>query len=97
MIPIVIVVAVIPIVLGAPAMTVFIPPPMPVSPAILARFVQFMTSVVRLLALSPMMLDGFMKTMIGPRDTPLAIILIRAQTRSAGEQQEPGQRSAGQG
>jgi hypothetical protein len=90
-ITVVIVVAVIPVVLGAPAVPVFIPPAVSVSPAILACFVQFMTSVVRLLALPAMMLDGFMKTMIGPCDTSLAIV-VSAQTRCAGEQQEPGQR-----
>ena len=91
-----IVVVVIIVVLGVPAMTVFIPPAMTVSPAILARFVQFMTSVVCLLALPAMMLDGFMKTVIGLGDTPLAIILIGAQTRCAGEQQESRQRRTGQ-
>jgi hypothetical protein len=91
----VIVVVIIKVVLGAPAMPVFIPPTVTVAPAVLACFVQFMTSVVRLLALSAMMLDGFMKTMIGLRDTSLAIV-VSAQTRCAGEQQKTGQRSTGQ-
>jgi hypothetical protein len=94
-IAVVIVVVIIKVVLGAPAMPVFIPPTVTVGPAVLACFVQLMTSVVRLPALSAMMLDGFMKTMIGLRDTSLAIV-VSAQTRCAGEQQESSQRSTGQ-
>jgi hypothetical protein len=34
--------------------------------------------------------------MIGPRNAPLASVVIGAQTRSAGEEQESRQRGAGQ-
>jgi hypothetical protein len=91
-----IVVAVVPIVIGVPPMPVFVPPTVKVRKAILARFVQFMASVVRLLALAPMMFDGLMKTMIGPGDAPLASIVIGAQTRCAGEEQKARQRCASQ-
>jgi hypothetical protein len=91
-----IVVMVVPIVLGVPTMLVFIPPAMRTVPTILARFVQFMASVVRLLTLTPVMFDGFMKTMIGPGDAPLASIVISAQTRCAGEEQKARQRGASQ-
>jgi hypothetical protein len=95
-IAVMIVVVVVPIAIGMPTMLVFIPPTMSAVPAILARLVQFMASVVRLPALTPMTLDGFVKMMIGPRDAPLASVVIGAQTRSAGEEQESRQRGAGQ-
>jgi hypothetical protein len=74
-------------------MPIFIPPTFVAVPAVLARFMQLRTRMIRLPALAPMMLDGFMKTMIGLRDTPLADVVIGAQTRRTGEKQEPGKRS----
>jgi len=91
-----IVIVVVPIVVGVPTVPVFVPPLVKVRKAILARFVQFMASVVRLLTLTPMMFDGYMKTMIGPGDPPLASIVIGAQTRCAGEEQKARQRGASQ-
>jgi hypothetical protein len=91
-----IVVVVVPIAFGAPAMLVFIPPTMIATPAIFTSLVQFMASVFRLTALAAMMLDGFMKTMVGLGDAPLAVIVIGAQTRGAGKEQESGQRGASQ-
>ena len=84
MVAVMIVIAVVPIVVGVPTMPVFVPPPVKVRKAIFARFVQFMAGVVRLLTLTPMMFDGYMKTMIGPGNAPLASIVIGAQTRRAG-------------
>jgi hypothetical protein len=95
-IAVMIVVVVVPVAIGMPTMLVFIPPTMSAVPTILARLVQFMASVVRLPALTPMTLDGFVKMMIGPRNAPLASVVIGAQTRSAGEEQESRQRGAGQ-
>jgi hypothetical protein len=95
-IAVMIVIVVVPIVVGVPPMPVFVPPLVKVRKAILARFVQFMASIVRLLTLTPMMFDGFMKTMIGPGDAPLASIVIGAQTRCAGEEQKARQRGASQ-
>jgi hypothetical protein len=95
-IAVMIVIVVVPIAVGVPSMPVFVPPPVRVRKAVLARFVQFMASVVRLLTLTPMMFDGFMKTMIGPGDAPLASIVIGAQTRCAGEEQKARQRRASQ-
>ena len=77
-IAVMVVIVVVPIVVGVPTVPVFVPPLVKVRKAILTRFVQFMASVVRLLTLTPMMLDGFMKTMIGPGDAPLASIVIGA-------------------
>src|SRR5216684_9226792 len=88
---IVVMVMVVPIVVGVPTMLVFIPPAMGAVPAIFARFVQFVPSLIGLFAFAPVMLDGFMKTMIGPGDAPLASVVIGAQTRRAGEEQEARQ------
>lgn len=90
-----VVIVVVPVALGAPTVTVFIPPAMIAGVAILASFVQLMASVVGLAALASMMLDGFMETMIRPGDTLLAIV-IGAQTRRAGKEQESRQGCAGQ-
>jgi hypothetical protein len=95
-IAVMIVVAVVPIAVGVPTMPVFVPPTVKVRKAILARFMQFMASVVRLLTLTPMMFDGLMKTMIGPGDAPLASIVIGAQTWRAGEEQKARQCGASQ-
>jgi hypothetical protein len=89
-----IVIAVVPVVLGVPTMLVFIPPTMIVVPAIVARFAQLVTRMVRLLALAPMMLDGFMKMMIRFGDSLLAI--VGAHARCASEEQESRQRHTGQ-
>jgi hypothetical protein len=96
MIAVAIVVVVIPIAIGMPTVFVFVPPAMSAAPAILARFVQFMPGLISLFAFASMMLDGFMKMMIGPGNTTLAVVVIGAQTRCAGEEQESGQRAAGQ-
>jgi len=82
-----IVVVVVPIAVGVPTMLVLIPPAMGAVPAIVARFVQFMPRMIRLFAFAAVMLDGFMKTMIGPGDAFLASVVIGAQTRCASEEQ----------
>jgi hypothetical protein len=91
-----IVVVVVPIAVRVPTMLVFVPPAMRVAPAIFARFVQFVPSLIGLSAFASVMLDGFMKTMIRPGDAPLAIVVIAAQTRRAGEEQEARQRGTRQ-
>ena len=89
-----IVVVIIPITVGAPTVTVLIPPATVSCVAILAGFVQIVPCFVGLTALASMMLNGFMKTMIGPGNALLTII-IGAQTRSAGENQKTRHNSAG--
>jgi hypothetical protein len=92
-----VVVAVVPVALGAPAMFVFIPPAMPATPAGFARFMQLMASLGRLAAVATVILDGFMKTVIGLGDAPLTIVVIGAQAWGAGEEQESRKRGAGDG
>jgi len=73
-------IVVIPIALGMPAMCVFIPPSMPDAPAVLPRFVQFMTPAFGLFAPVAMMLNGFVQLVVRARNAALAIVAIGAQT-----------------
>ena len=84
-----IVVVIIPITVGVPAVTVLIPPATVSCVAILAGFVQIVPCFVGLTALASMMLNGFMKTMIGAGNALLAVV-IGAQTRCPGEEQKSG-------
>jgi hypothetical protein len=90
-----VVIVIVPVAVGAPTMAIFIPPAMAVIPAILARFAQLGARMIRLPALASMMLDRFVKTMVSLGNAVLAIV-IRAQTRSACEEQESRQRRTGQ-
>ena len=80
-----IMVAVIPIAFRVPAMCVFIPPSMPDAPAVLPRFVQFMTPAFGLFAPVAMMLNGFVQLVVRARNAALAIVAIGAQTWHSGE------------
>jgi len=80
-----IMIVVIPIALGMPAMCVFIPPSMTDAPAVLPRFVQFMTPTFGLLAPIAMMLNGFVQPVVRARNAALAIVAIGAQTWHSGE------------
>jgi hypothetical protein len=90
-----VVIVIIPVPLGAPTMAIFVPPPMTVAPAILTRFAQLGARMVRLPALASMMFDRFVKTMVSLGNAVLAIV-VGAQTRNAGEEQESRQRRTGQ-
>jgi len=91
-----IVIVIIPVTVGAPTVTVFIPPAVIAGVAILAGFVELTASIIGLAAFASMMLNGFMKAMIGPGNALLAIV-VGAQTRSAGEEQKSRQCRTGQG
>ena len=56
-------------------MFVFIPPLVMLAPATLAGFMQFPPLVIRLPAIAPVMLNGFMQIVLGMRDSPLAMLL----------------------
>jgi hypothetical protein len=81
-IAVVIMVVLIPIAIGMPAMLVFVPPSMIGVPAAFARFVQLVAPTFSLLTLIAVMLDRFVKLVIGPGDASLAVI-IGEQVRSA--------------
>jgi hypothetical protein len=88
-----IVIVVVPVALGAPTMTIFIPPAMIAAPAIFARFAQVMARSLGLFAIAAMMLDGFVKTMIRFGNALLAIVVGGAQTWSAAEQESRKRRT----
>jgi hypothetical protein len=76
------VVALVPVVLGAPAMLVFIPPAMLLAPAMLARFVQLAPLMIRLPAVASMSLDGLVEFMVGVRDpalTPVDVFGVKSR------------------
>jgi len=61
----VVVVVLVPIVFGAPAVLVFVPPAMLLPPATLSGFVQFTTLVIGLPAMATVSLDGLVEFMLG--------------------------------
>ena len=69
-------VVLVPITLGAPAVFVFVPPPVILAPAALARFVQFMALVVCLRAVASMFFDGLVKFMVGVSDPALTALVV---------------------
>jgi hypothetical protein len=79
-----VVIVVVPITIRMPAMLVFIPPSMVGIPAALTRFVQIVAPVLSLLTLVAVMLDSFVKFVLGLRDASLAVV-IGAQARRAYE------------
>jgi len=82
------VVVLVPITLGAPAVLVLVPPPMPLAPATLSSGVQFTAFVVRLGAVASMLLDGFVKIMLGSGDPALAVVVVfSVNPWDCGEQQ----------
>jgi hypothetical protein len=79
MITIVLVVFVFPIMLGTPALGVGIPPPVPVSPAIFASFREVVAGAIGLGTAIPVMLDSFVKSMVGAINAFLAVVVISTQ------------------
>ena len=78
-----IVVVVIPIAIGMPAVVVFVPPAVPFLPAAFPRFMQFVPRMLRLPAVPAVMLLGFVQFVVRLGDAALAItVAIRECTRS---------------
>jgi hypothetical protein len=68
------VVVIVPIVFRAPAVLVFIPPSMPLTPATLPRLVQFTTLVIRLFAVPSVPLDCLVEFMVRVSDSALTSV-----------------------
>jgi hypothetical protein len=81
----VIVVVIIPVAVRMPTMAVFVPPPVCVRPAVLARFVQLLASVYYLSAFPSVVFGGFVKPMIGFCNAPLARRFIGLNRRCTHE------------
>jgi hypothetical protein len=82
------VIVIIPISIRMPAVIVLVPPSAVCSPASFSRFAQFMASVLRLLAPTPVVLNGFVQPVISTGDSALAAVAIRAQSRYSCQHQK---------
>jgi hypothetical protein len=70
------VVVLVPIAVLVPAVVVFIPPLMPLTPATLPRLVQFTTLVICLAAVVSVFLDCFVEFMLRVSDSALTSVLV---------------------
>jgi hypothetical protein len=83
-----IVIVVIPIAIGMPAVAVFVPPTMPLIPAAFPRLAQFVPRAIGLLAVPTVMLDGFVNFVIRLGDAALtAGVVIGACSRRSRKSQ----------
>jgi len=90
------VVALIPVAFSAPPVLVLIPPPMLLTPATLARFVQFPALVLRLPAVTPVSLNGLMQFMLSVFNSTLAAVyVVRVNPWHCGKEQCCSQDGAG--
>jgi len=71
-----VVVVLVPVTIRAPAVFVFIPPPMLLTPATLPRIVQFTTLVICLVAVASVFLDCLVEFMLGVNDPALTSVLV---------------------
>lgn len=78
MIMVAIVIVIIPVAIRVPPASFHIPPPVPMFPAIAARFREFMPGTCRLFALPSMFFRGLVQAMIRFNDSFLAIIRLGA-------------------
>jgi hypothetical protein len=85
-----VVVVLVPVALGAPAVLVLVPPPMTLTPATLPGRVQFAAFVVGLGAVAAMFPNGFVKLMIGMSDAALAPVIILGVNSRDGSENENG-------
>ena len=81
-----IVVVIVPITIGVPAVPIFIPPAVVVFIAVGAGFPEFVPPVFGFRALHAVVLDGFMKFMVCLGDA-LLTILVRADNRRGHEKE----------
>jgi hypothetical protein len=71
-----VVVVLVPVALGVPAVLVFVPPLMPLTPAMLPRIVQFTTLVICLSAVASVSVNCLVEFMLGVNDPALTSILV---------------------
>ena len=91
MIAVMIVVVVIPVAIRAPAVSVFVPPPVRVRPAVLPRLVQLLACVRGLPALPPVAFHRLVEPVIGFCDAPLAGPFVGANSRRTDESENSRQ------
>jgi hypothetical protein len=94
---VVVVIVIIPITVGVPAVAVLIPPAMVLAPAALSRFVQFVPRVIRLPAVPAVILDSFMQSMVRLGNPPLAsVIFVGGGSWHSRKRQHAENRGSGQ-
>ena len=71
-----VVVVIIPIAIGVPAVAIFIPPTVPPAPAVFPCFMQVVARMICLPAVPAVVLDGFVQFVVGLSDAPLAIAIF---------------------
>ena len=81
-----VVIVIVPIAIGVPAVSIFIPPAAAVFIAVGAGFPEFVPPVFGLRALHAVVLDGFMKFVVCLGDAPLTIV-VRAEDRRGDEKE----------
>jgi len=84
MVAIMVVVMIVPITFGVPAMPVFVPPAVVVFPAVGASFSEFMPPTFRLRTLPTVVLDGFVKFVVCLGGALLTV--VGTHHRGAGEE-----------
>jgi hypothetical protein len=90
-----VVVVLVPVAFGVPAVLVLVPPLMKFTPAMLASFVQFVALAICLAAVPPMFFDGLVQFMLGVFDAALAALaVVGVNSRDRGEQQDRRQYSS---
>jgi hypothetical protein len=88
-----IVIVVIPIAIGMPAVAVFVPPAMPLAPATFPRLMQFVPRMVRLPAVPAVMLHGFVEFVVRLGNAALATaVVICESTGRSGEGRQADER-----
>jgi hypothetical protein len=90
------VVAIVPITIMMPAVLMFIPPLVALSPTPLASCAQLVTPVIRLAAVRPVVLDSFMELALGTHGTPGAIVWVGGGTGRTRKQERETQRDCRQ-
>jgi hypothetical protein len=78
-----IVVAIVPVPITAPSVSIFVPPTVIAAVAVLASLMQIVTGAVRLGAVVPVMFNRLMQAMV--RFTQPLLAIVSARTRDAGE------------
>lgn len=86
-----VVIMLVPIMIGVPAVGIFVPPAVLVFITVGAGFGKLVTPVFGLCALRTMMLDGLMKLVVCPDDAFLTI-LVRANNRRSDKKKGSGKR-----
>jgi hypothetical protein len=85
------VVVLVPIAVRVPAVVVFIPPLMPLTPATLPRVVQFTTLVICLFAVASVFVDCLVEFMLRVSNSALTAVLVFClQARHGGAKQKRG-------